>query len=179
MAIVAEAKVCSKCRLEKTVAEFHIDRSQKDNRKSACRSCTNQVKRRWRHDNANLVRQRRREEWSRNKATYDKWNKSDRRRQVILKHKCEKQYGITVEQFEQMLEANDGRCYICDKLPEEIPGHKHKRLGIDHDHKTGKVRGVLCTHCNAMLGSARDNIAILKRAIIYLHQLFPNPTAKR
>jgi len=178
MAIVAGMKVCSKCKQAKPVSDFHIDRYQGDKLKPACRLCTNAVKRKWRHDNADIVRQKRKEEARRNSERIRAYYQTDKRRKATLKHKCEKIYGITVNEFEAMMEASDGRCYICDRLPEEIPGHRHKRLGIDHDHATGRVRGLLCTPCNVMLGSAGDSQQTLRNAIKYLQQLFPNPTAE-
>jgi hypothetical protein len=69
-------------------------------------------------------------------------------------------YGFTKESFNELLEFQDGRCLICGELM-KIPH-------IDHDHKTGKIRGLLCLKCNAILGMANDDIEILKRAIRYL-----------
>ena len=55
-----------------------------------------------------------------------------------------KQYGLTQEDYDQIIEAQENKCKIC-KL-------EHNRLVIDHDHKTGEVRGILCTRCNSCLG---------------------------
>lgn len=59
------------------------------------------------------------------------------------------------------------RCKLCDIHVSEFTGKK-KKLCIDHDHQTGKVRGLLCEACNSMLGMARDNVETLKKAIQYL-----------
>jgi hypothetical protein len=69
-------------------------------------------------------------------------------------------YGITLEQYEEMRISQNSLCAICDR-EEEL-------LFVDHDHSTGKVRGLLCRDCNAMLGLAMDNTRILDRAITYL-----------
>ena len=63
-----------------------------------------------------------------------------------------------------MFIAQDGRCAICERDVCEIP----RGLYIDHDHKTGKVRGLLCDRCNMSLGGFKDNVIILQNAINYL-----------
>ena len=83
-----------------------------------------------------------------------------------------KSYGITIEQYHQMLEDQDYACKICG-LEEKT---YRKRLSIDHDHSCcpgtkscGKcIRGLLCSNCNMSLGNAKDNVEILKKMIAYL-----------
>lgn len=58
-------------------------------------------------------------------------------------------YGISLEDYERMVEERQGLCDICGELPKTGKGRK---LQVDHDHITGKVRGLLCWHCNARLG---------------------------
>lgn len=82
--------------------------------------------------------------------------------------RIKKIYGITVDEYYNLLEEQDGKCAICQNKP------KKQRLAVDHDHKTGLIRGLLCTRCNhKLLGSAKDNIEVLKRAVSYLE----NPPA--
>jgi hypothetical protein len=69
-------------------------------------------------------------------------------------------YGISTEQYEQLLETRGTRCPIC--------GDKNESPNIDHCHKTGKVRGLLCGRCNTALGMLRDNPRACLRAAIYL-----------
>ncbi|MCY1447865.1 Recombination endonuclease VII [compost metagenome] len=63
-----------------------------------------------------------------------------------------------------MYDAQAGVCKICGR-PDDT---KRGMLQIDHCHTTGKVRGLLCHHCNILLGNARDDVAILEKAIAYL-----------
>lgn len=87
-------------------------------------------------------------------------------------------YGITEAQFNAMLKSQNGCCAICGS---QSTNHKrHKNFSIDHDHKTGTVRGLLCHKCNQLLGHARDSISILSSAIVYLTnaQTKTNPTHK-
>ena len=72
-------------------------------------------------------------------------------------------YGLTSEQFEDMRLAQEGRCAIC--RIEALP-----RLHIDHNHKTGKVRGLLCGNCNKGIGLLRDNPDFLQSAMEYLQR---------
>lgn len=72
-------------------------------------------------------------------------------------------YGITPEEYDRMHAEQDGRCAIC-KRP-EIP---NRRLSIDHDHATGKVRQLLCGGCNRGLGDFREDRYLLQAAIEYL-----------
>jgi hypothetical protein len=75
----------------------------------------------------------------------------------------EKTYGITGEQYARLLALQGGRCAICRCVP------RSRRLAVDHDHKTGAVRGLTCKSCNHdLLGSAHDDVEILRRAIAYL-----------
>ncbi len=73
-------------------------------------------------------------------------------------------YGITLEEYNRMLAAQDGVCWICKGIVTSKKGN----LLVDHCHKTGKVRGLLCTKCNAGIGGLGDSIEMLERAIEYL-----------
>lgn len=80
-------------------------------------------------------------------------------------------YGITAEEYQAILDYQGGRCAICQRATGAT-----KRLSVDHDHKTGAVRGLLCTPCNRdVLGHLRDDPAALRRGADYLE----NPPADR
>jgi hypothetical protein len=72
-------------------------------------------------------------------------------------------YKITPQAYAVMLENQNGTCAICAKAPES-----GQNLGVDHDHSTGYVRGLLCNNCNVGLGHFVDDIDRLKKAITYL-----------
>lgn len=78
-----------------------------------------------------------------------------RRRAKLLHH-----YGLTLEQWHAMLVAQSGRCAVCVE-PMRDPH-------TDHDHETGRVRGLLCSGCNTGLGSLGDGVESLERALAYL-----------
>ena len=69
-------------------------------------------------------------------------------------------YGLTQHAFDAMVEAQDGRCAICRRMP--------RKLVVDHDHRTGVVRGLLCGPCNLGLGHLRDQPVLCERAADYL-----------
>jgi hypothetical protein len=73
-------------------------------------------------------------------------------------------YGITIEQYNQMFEEQKGCCKICGTHQSVLP----KSLAVDHCHNTSKVRGLLCMNCNLLLGYAKDAKEILESAIRYL-----------
>lgn len=78
-------------------------------------------------------------------------------------------YGLSEGDYERLYAAQGGKCAICQRATGKV-----KKLSVDHDHKTGKVRGLCCTACNKhILGHARDDIEFFKRAIAYLE----NPPA--
>ena len=66
--------------------------------------------------------------------------------------KC--RYGIDLKQYEKLLQEQGGLCAICGSPP---PNSYKKRLSVDHDHKTGEIRGLLCTKCNVTLGWLEKN----------------------
>jgi len=76
-----------------------------------------------------------------------------------------RKYGITAKDADDILHKQGDVCALCLCIPNKnlrVPWH------VDHDHKTGKVRGILCHHCNTGLGNLRDDTDVLRRAIRYL-----------
>lgn len=83
-------------------------------------------------------------------------------------------YGLTADKFFAMLKAQGGECAICRHKPSRR-GRREEwtQLVIDHCHKTGKVRALLCQRCNCLLGFAKDDINCLVSAIAYLEKYSP------
>ena len=98
--------------------------------------------------------------------------RSDSKRYPLSQHHCwlKKAYGITLEQYDEMAERQGDRCGICGT---DSPGEKYRWFCVDHCHKTGVVRGLLCHHCNWLLGRVGDDPEVLRKAIEYLE----NPPA--
>lgn len=136
-------KKCRDCKKSKKVSDFYSHPSCSQGVRSECKSC--EKKRR-------LVRYR-----------HAKKHNPEKRRSVVLKNK----YGITFDEYVRMLGAQGGGCGICGTL---TPGASKKHFSVDHDHKTGKIRGILCHGCNAGLGMFREDELSLASAINYLEK---------
>lgn len=83
----------------------------------------------------------------------------------LSSRKLKYHYGITLEDYIRMEEEQDGKCFICGGLNDD-----GKRLYVDHNHTTKKVRALLCRRCNSVIGYANENIETLKSAIGYLEK---------
>ena len=89
----------------------------------------------------------------------------DRKRNLQLKYN----FGITLEEYETLLQKQNGLCLIC-KQPETLPAKagKIRNLAVDHCHKTNKIRGLLCGACNKGIGLLKDDPELLIKATEYL-----------
>lgn len=109
-----------------------------------------------------------------NKLHPEKCNSRNRKYQklhpkVTREHNW-KQQGIntTVEQFEAMRLLQNDRCILCGQSETRVQNGKIQNLTVDHDHTTGKIRGLLCSRHNRALGLFDDNIETLQKAVLYL-----------
>ena len=95
-----------------------------------------------------------------------KWREKNKGR--IQNDYLQRRYGITTEEREAIFQKQGGCCRLCGAT--ENNDSRGVQLHVDHCHKTGKVRGILCNECNMMLGFAKDNVTILEAAIEYLKE---------
>ena len=99
------------------------------------------------------------------KTCSSKWN---------MNYHYKRKYGLTKEQVDQMHEDRNFKCDICNgsQQPRQVgkTGFFSDKLAVDHCHKTGKVRGLLCNVCNTFLGAVKDDIKILKTMINYIER---------
>jgi hypothetical protein len=88
-------------------------------------------------------------------------------------------YGLTVEQYNSLLEKQEGLCAAC-KQPPKGGGRSNAngRLFVDHNHTTGDIRGLLCQGCNAAVGLAYDNPSTLRRLADYLESNYAFPASE-
>jgi len=129
-------KMCIRCKELKDLSKFENHSTSKDGKRNQCSSCRYKIR---------LEREPNYYNKQRN------WN--------LLKR-----YGITLEDYNQMLLDQNNVCAICQKQND----HNHKLLFVDHNHKTGALRGLLCHNCNIILGNAKDDPEILRAALAYL-----------
>ena len=145
-------KTCTKCKREKPLIEFYSDDRATDKLMSACRDCHMKLTNTYAQtEKGKVVGQRARNKRRKTKGT----------RQDQLKYR----YGITQDDYNQKFNEQKGCCAICGKHQSEFK----RRLCVDHNHKTGNVRGLLCINCNRNL-SVLENKQFIEKSKIYLGQ---------
>lgn len=145
-----ELKKCNKCGEHKPIIEFHKDNATKDGLAYECKDCRKIVAKKSRKTNSKRIREYAKK-WRQDNVQYRKNYMENWR------------YGITPEQKKEMLEKHDGKCVISGvKFTDVNVPH------VDHNHDSGKVRGLLHRDINLALGLFKDNIEWLKKAIKYL-----------
>lgn len=146
---------CGRCHEWKPIALFYGDESTTTKKHSWCRSCATIAARIYRNKNREAVR-------AREKQRVPVYR--ERRRQLEVKRK----YGLTAEEFRDLVARHDGRCAGCGVSFDLLPWGKGKGWCVDHDHKTGHVRGVLCHGCNKTIGLLHDDSNRLRALANYL-----------
>lgn len=180
-------KICTGCKQVKAISEFTRDKLTKDGLKHRCRPCLTQQKRESRHRNP-IANQQACKRWAarnpekvkgygrkyrsvkvnRERAAVagKKWAQKNRERCKYLGLRaCLKRYGLTPESYGSLLEKQNNCCAICQEPS------KGGRLSVDHCHRTGRVRGVLCKNCNTAIGLLRDAPSLFFKAIEYLKRV--------
>lgn len=166
-----ETKACTKCFRTLPLEDFVKSKQRKSGLGSWCKECARKVKR---ESNARVksadpdgFAKRRRAYVAKYKSIHaDRVRESGRARDIV------RRFGVTIQQYEEMLEGQGGTCATCKSVPES------KRFAVDHDHsccsgqKTcGKcIRGLLCSNCNTALGLVKDSTDTLKKMIDYLKE---------
>lgn len=138
---------CSKCKNKKPPDDFPRDKNRKSGRYPTCKKCR-----------AEQARKRYQLGYREKKLV------------SVRATNLRKQYGLSIDQFDALLAAQEGRCAICREGPKE--GTKTPWY-VDHDHKTGKVRGILCINCNVALGHLKDSPKLCVAAAQYLLRFEP------
>lgn len=169
-------KRCRICDESKPLSDFYRMDGMRDGHRNECKACNlaqqheryladpERAKARvkqWQRDNADRVnaywRERRQEP-----------EVKRRERDAYLKRK----FGISVDEYDAMLAEQGGVCAVCSRLP--TPGIS---LHVDHDHETGRIRGLLCFRCNNALGDLEDDPGLLRAAARYLEATAPCESA--
>ncbi len=100
--------------------------------------------------------------------TQRKWNKANTLKTSSYRRKYI--YGISLEEYNKLLQDSNGICAICNQPETKTLKGKIISLSIDHNHKTGKIRGLLCYKCNSVIGFTDENIDLLQKHIQYLQR---------
>lgn len=84
------------------------------------------------------------------------------------RYKLKNRYGISIVEYNTLLKSQNGVCAICEQLETKKMKNTLQYLSVDHCHKTGKNRGLLCDSCNRTLGNMKDDIVLFRKAMGYL-----------
>lgn len=137
-------KKCSKCGQEKSLHEFYAGKSYYSGFSCWCKDCERQ---RWRNQ----------------PLEYRKKRLTQYRKNMLRR-----QYGLSQEDYNKLLMRQNGVCAICSKPETKWIRGALSHLCVDHNHITGKVRGLLCYACNLLIGRANEDVHILDNAKEYL-----------
>ena len=162
---------CTKCDIELN-DENHIFKSSKKNGRKICDSCLREKYKEYYIKNYEKERVRKKQYYIKNKEKLLAYSKEYRAKHIEEKkdYNLRRAFGIGLDDVQKMLELQKYKCKICGGELELIFGGRNKKSPhLDHDHLTGKVRGILCHSCNLVLGFAYDNSEILERAVEYLN----------
>lgn len=141
-------KECTKCKKTLTLRSFSKHNTARYGRNSVCKTCEALRVGIWQKNNPERVKV------NQNKCSQKPKTKKYRRNWALKKH-----YGISLDRYNEMLSQQNGCCAIC---------RVSTSLHVDHNHRTSKVRGLLCGDCNRGLGLFKDNTESLSTAIQYL-----------
>lgn len=143
-------KRCYSCSVEKDTSLFYKSKFTSDKLRTPCIECTRiRWKKRYDENRGKFIAQA---------ASYRKKHPRNH-----FKCRLKEKYGMTIEHYEELMLKQSGVCAICGKKDKS-------RLSVDHDHATGKIRGLLCRQHNAGLGIFSDNEELLLKAIKYLKE---------
>lgn len=158
--VESETKTCTKCGAVKPISEFHLEKRRMKPR-SACKAC----------DSARM-----REHYLNNKDYYSnfarEWRAKNREKANENSNRSKAKRRIEVHTA--WLDQQGGKCVICQR-PQDDPLEMH----LDHCHRTGVARALLCKRCNYLLGACDDDETILSTAIEYLRAHRADPTAPK
>jgi hypothetical protein len=132
-------KRCPACGETKPFHEFYRSKAHRDNCSAYCKRCQNL-----------------------RSTSYARENKANI---LLMGYSLRTRYGITPEDYAAMMDRQDHRCAICGTAECKTG----RNFSVDHCHVTGRVRGLLCADCNKGIGSLRDDVNLLAKAIEYLN----------
>ncbi len=144
-------KWCGTCKKIKSVDQFYKNKNADCGLQGFCKTC------------------------ARKKCHDYRTKNRDKDRQYSMNHKLRHIYKITPVEYFNLLEQQNHKCAICDQPENRLSKSKSLLpLSVDHDHKNGNVRGLLCTQCNQALGLLKEDPNLFRHAIEYLEKPFSN-----
>lgn len=164
--LVPPTKCCSGCKEKKSFSDFWKNKNRKDGYCNECKKCL--TKRQQEPQNKKRKQKYTKEYQKRPKVKerLRKLSKKPKYKETVKKGQLRRKFGLTLDEYYKMIQQQKGLCIIC-KFPEIV---------VDHNHKTNKVRGLICQRCNKILGFAQDDINLLQGCINYLKDNNVNTT---
>jgi hypothetical protein len=162
-------KKCSKCGIDQPLENFYKAKGTRDGYRGDCKACFAKRAKEWYGKPGNREKaiarvQRWQEDNPARRAVQEKrWRESGGKARSGRKSHLKRTFDLTPAEYEIKLAEQQGVCLICGRPPAV-----GKTLDIDHDHKTERVRGLLCRNCNHGLGKFGDDPLVLSSAIAYL-----------
>jgi len=150
---------CRTCEVTKPESEFRLRKSKSTGqhyRGKVCRACHQAKGLEWRQKNPDLVRKYNEKQRAKDPAKV--------KRDALEAH-FRRKFSMTMQDRDQMLVLQGGRCLICGT---DKPSGKG--WCVDHHHATGRIRGILCAPCNSFIGLAKEDVSVLQQAITYLEE---------
>ena len=148
-----ETKTCKECQEPKPLSEFHKRAAEPDGLNTRCKPCARARLNGYRKANPEGTRR-----------LYNKAH--DRIRRDDPDYRYRWAYGMDRGEYDALVEKQDGKCGICG-VTENL---NRNRWCVDHDHSTGKVRGLLCVKCNTGIGNLGDTLEAVEKAVKYLKE---------
>ncbi len=167
-------KECRTCKVDKPISDYYPDTTMKDGYYNICKECTlKRQKNRYKEKRTEILEAqriwRKGNEKERERTRRFRIEHPELYRKYHARHRLRVRYGLTLEDYERMFDAQNGLCAICSQ-PETVRNGtgQIKMLSLDHCHATNTVRSLLCDNCNKGLGVFHDDVNVLRRAIEYL-----------
>jgi hypothetical protein len=180
-------KNCSKCKAKKLLTEFHKKSNltkHPDGFYSQCRQCVSAYMKAKYENNPERDKEKsriyRQSNPDKARACVIAWRKNNREAHLDMKRRSgiknressrerrmQRCYGISILEYDKICESQSNSCAIC-KSTKSLLRKGSQHWNVDHDHKTGKVRGLLCYLCNSALGHFQDDSERIRKAIEYL-----------
>lgn len=174
-------KKCTKCKLDLELIHFRKDPSKKDGKASYCKNCLKETQRIWYQNNKLKAQKTANSSYQKRKAKI-----SDRRKELRkenpdkYKEAAKKRYNpnkskeagwrnagiidMTIEKYNELLSNQNNCCAVCNTHKDAFK----RALSVDHNHTTGKFRGLLCDNCNRALGYLKESEVIINNLLTYL-----------
>lgn len=146
---MVDYKKCTKCKKKKSCIDFKVDKRNKDGLSSWCKDCHKIDKK---------------------KSWYKHHDKNLKKVRMRTKKNNLAKFNMTLDEYYKLCDKQNNLCAICGKPETVFNQFGLRNLCVDHDHNTGKFRGLLCSQCNHLLGNAKDSIETLLNSIKYLEK---------